>query len=160
MPSVGQHRVMKLLLCSALLLLPIPMATAEPAATTPSTPAAYVEALGVAHAFLDAWVSRDADKGIRLMSPTLRQTPRGSNPSDYESWLRLYVQGLSNPHHAAFELGRGTLAAHNRAVFPVTLYEFVTGESAAFSYSSSLELVREGESWRVSKLPQSSDNEK
>jgi hypothetical protein len=64
---------------------------------------------------------------------------------------------LSTPHHAAFELGRGTLQNSRRAVFPVTLYEAVA-EGPAFGYSSSMELVREEDTWRVAVLPRSSDN--
>jgi len=143
---------MKLLIPFVIALLSNPVAATEPSAVT-TTSATYVEALGVENGFLHAWVNRDANTGLTLMSPTLRQPPRGN-----ESWLRLYVQGISNPHHQAFELQRGELIA-NRAVFPVTLYELYSGESTANSYASSIELVREGESWHVSKLPKSSDNE-
>ena len=130
---------------------------AAPTAISPNSSLAYVEALGTAHAFLDAWVARDADAGVQLMATSLRRGPSGSDPKDHESWLRLYVQGLSNPHHSAFELAHGTLPSPTRAIFPVTLYEGVTREPA-FGYSSSIELVREADSWRVSILPKSSDN--
>ncbi len=112
----------------------------------------------MAHTFLDAWAHRDADAGLLLVSDDLRRSSRGSSATDQEAWLRLYIQGLSNPHHKAFELGRGK-EARNRVTFPVTLYELAEGESSVFSYPSSIEVSLEGESWRVTKLPKSSDNE-
>ena len=62
---------------------------------------AYLEALEIANAFLWAWVTRDADGGLRLMSDRLR-----AQIND-ETWLRQFMVGLSNPHHQAFEIGHG-----------------------------------------------------
>jgi len=148
---VGQQcNVMRALVLATVLSL----VTSGVAAT--HTP--YVEALTVAQAFLNARAHRDADAGLQLMSPDLRRPSRGQSAKDQESWLRLYIQGLSNPHHMTFEIGRGT-EAQNRVTFPVTLYEFAEGEGSALSYSSSIEVSLEGQSWRVTKLPKSSDNE-
>jgi len=106
----------------------------------------------VVDAFLWAWVARDAESGLRLMSERLRSQVKD------ESWLRQFLVGLSNPHHQAFEVGRGRLKANNRYGFLVTLYEFHTGEHTGNKYQSTLEAVKEGQGWRVDHLPISADN--
>jgi len=115
--------------------------------------AAFLEALQVADSFLWAWVARDAESGLRLISDRLR-----AKAGD-ERWRRQFIVGLSNPHHQAFEIGRGRLMSTNRYEFPVTLYEFYTGERAGERYQSSLEVVKEGQVWRVDRLPITSDNQ-
>lgn len=114
--------------------------------------AAYLEALQTANAFLWAWVTRDAEAGFGLISDRLRAQIKD------ESWLRQFLVGLSNPHHQAFEIGRGRKQTASRYAFPVTLYEFYTGERAGFRYPGTLELVKQGGRWRVDRLPCSSDN--
>jgi hypothetical protein len=41
--------------------------------------------------------------------------------------------------------------------FPVVLYEYYTGEPTAFEYNSRIEVVQEGDSWRVDLLPITSE---
>jgi hypothetical protein len=117
-----------------------------------SPSADFLDALRTANAFLWAWVSRDAENGYRLMSERLR-----AQVGD-ESWLKQFVVGLSNPHHHAFEIGTARKQGANRFVFPVTLYELYTGEPKGTTYSGRLEIVREGQTWRVDRLPKSADN--
>lgn len=76
-----------------------------------------------------------------------------------EDWFRQYMSGLSNPHHISFEIGKGKEINSKRIVFPVTLYEYYTGEPKAFQYKSKIEIIKEGDSWRVNVLPKSSDTE-
>ena len=122
----------------------------------PSTSANYVEALQAADSFLWAWVNRDADTGRRLISRGLSSKLQKENN---EEWFRNYMIGLSNPHHHSFEIGSGKQINTKRFSFPVTLYEYYTGEPKAFKYKSKIELVLEGDSWRVDVLPLTADNQ-
>lgn len=115
-------------------------------------PASYLQALRTANAFLWAWVDRDSDIGLRLLSDHLRAEIKD------ESWLRQFVEGLSNPHHQAFEIDRGRARSGNQYSFPVTLYEYYTGEQEGAEYRSTLLVIKQGDTWRVGQLPRSSDN--
>jgi hypothetical protein len=130
---------------------------AEGKVTEPTASAIYVQALETANEFLWAWSSRDADTGIKLISQNLLSKLKKLNNND---WFRDYMTGLSNPHHSSFEIGKGKIINSNRVVFPVTLYEYYTGESKAFQYNSKIEIIKEDTSWRVSVLPTTSENEK
>ena len=123
---------------------------------TPSTPAAYVQALQTVDSFLWAWVNRDAEAGRRLIS---RDLSSRLQKEKNEEWFRGYMVGISNPHHHSFEIGQGKEINPRRFVFPVTLYEYYTGDPKAFKYESKIELIREGDSWRVNVLPVTSDNQ-
>ena len=124
----------------------------------PDTPAEYVQALSVANAFLNAWVMRDTETGLRLLSEAVRNPPAHESEVDRDSSLRQYLSGLSAPHHQAFELGHGRRTSPGKFVFPVTLYEYATGMSGAFSYRSEIELVSERGRWVIGRLPRSGDN--
>ncbi len=117
-----------------------------------SPSADFLNALQTANAFLGAWVSRDVERGIQLISERLR-----AEVAD-ESWLRQFLAGLSNPHHQAFEIGRGRRKGLGRYSFPVILYELYTGEQKGTAYPGTLEIAREGHVWRVDRLPRTSDN--
>jgi hypothetical protein len=96
-----------------------------------SPSAAYLETLQTANAFLWAWLTRDADGGLQLLSDRLR------TQINDESWLRQFVVGLSNLHHQAFEIGHGRQQTPSRYAFPVTLYELYTGEPTGARYGAS-----------------------
>jgi hypothetical protein len=129
---------------------------AEGKALPSSISASYVQALQTADAFLWAWVNRDADVGRRLISRGLSSKLQRENN---EEWFRNYMIGLSNPHHHSFEIGSGKEINPELFSFPVTLYEYYTGEPKAFKYNSKIELVREDNLWRVDVLPLTSDNQ-
>jgi hypothetical protein len=112
----------------------------------------YLEALQMANSFLWAWVNRNAEVGLRLMSNRLRSQTKN------EAWLRQFMVGLSNPHHQAFKIWSDQIERTNKYVFSVTLYELYTGEPKGIGYTSDLEVVKEGNTWRVDRLPRSSDN--
>jgi hypothetical protein len=114
--------------------------------------AEYLEALQTANTFLWAWVSRNAEAGLGLLSDRLLREIKD------KSWLRQFMVGLSNPHHQAFQFGGGLSEGSNRYVFSVILYEYYTGEPKGFAYPSTLEVVKQGHVWRVDRLPKSSDN--
>ena len=118
----------------------------------PESSAEYLEALQAADAFLWAWINRDADEGLGLLSDRLRKEIHD------ESRLQDFMTGLSNPHHQAFEISRAPGSTGSRYVFTVTLYEFYTGEPAGFKYVSTLEVIKQGELWRIDRLPRTSDN--
>ena len=124
-------------------------ATSGYCAQAPS--ASYLEALQTANAFLWAWVTRNAEEGLQLMSDSLRAQIKD------QSWLRQFVVGLSNPHHQAFEIGHGCQQTTSRYAFPVTLYEFYSGEQLGTGYLGILEVARQGEVWRVDRLPHGPD---
>src|SRR5205823_4021152 len=118
----------------------------------PGSSAEYLGALRTANAFLFAWVKRDADEGLDLLSGRLRKKIHD------ESRLQDFMTGLSNPHHQAFEISRVPGSTGSRYVFTVTLYEFYAGEPAGFKYVSTLEVVKQGGLWRIDRLPRTSDN--
>jgi hypothetical protein len=118
----------------------------------PTQSAAYVQALQTVNEFLHAWLNRDADTRLRLMSAPLLKPPRGIDTETYTSALRMFMTGLSNPHHQAFEIGVGR-SRGGRYVFPIVLYEYYSGEPTAFRVVTTLEAVREGETWKVAHLP-------
>ncbi len=136
-----------------LLMLALPV---EGKVLQPSAPAGYAEALQIADSFLWAWVNRDADAGLNLISQRLLSKLKDTKTED---WFRQYMVGLSNPHHLSFEIGPGKEINPKRFSFPVTLYEYYTGEPKAFKYNSNIELVQEGDLWRVDVLPLTSDNQ-
>jgi hypothetical protein len=84
-------------------------------------PADYVAALRAANTFLTAWAARDQEGGLRSVSARVRRL----HP---EAELRMYFSGLSNPHHAGFEIHRGRRVSAGRYAFPIRLFEFYTGE--------------------------------
>ncbi|OGP72629.1 MAG: hypothetical protein A2V86_04270 [Deltaproteobacteria bacterium RBG_16_49_23] len=112
----------------------------------------YLEALQTANAFLLAWVMRDAEVGLRLLSDHLR------GKVNNDAWLRQFIVGLSNPHHQAFEIEAGRKLSDTRFIFSVTLYELYSGENMGFAYKGVMEVVKQGNVWRVDRLPRSSDN--
>jgi hypothetical protein len=125
---------------------------------TPNTDMEYVQALAVANTFLGAWVTRDTETGLRLLSDAVRKSSMRESQVDREAALRQFLSGLSNPHHQAFEVGRGRRSDSGTFVFPVTLYEYANGMSSAFSYRSEIELVNERGQWVINRLPRTSDN--
>jgi hypothetical protein len=129
---------------------------AEGKTLPPSVSASYAQALQTADSFLWAWLNRDADAGLKLISQGLLSKLKNTKT---EKWFSQYMVGLSNPHHLSFEIGPGKEINPKRFVFPVTLYEYYTGEPKAFKYNSKIELVREGDLWRVDVLPLTSDNQ-
>ena len=74
-----------------------------------------------------------------------------------ETWLRQFMSGLSNPHHQAFEIGRGRRISANRYLFPVVLYEHYTGETSGDRFQGTLEVVNDQGKWVVDRLPKSSE---
>jgi len=144
---------MKALLIICLLFLALPVGGKE---FEPSTPARYVEALQIVDSFLWAWVNRDADAGLKLISQDLLSKLQYTKT---EAWFRQYMVGLSNPHHFSFEIGPGKEINPKRFSFPVTLYEYYTGEPKAFKYKSKIEVIYEGDSWRVDLLPMTAESQ-
>ena len=147
------NKSMKRLSLIFLLLLALPV---EGKVLQSSTSANSVKALKIADSFLWAWVNRDADEGLKLISQGLLSKLRNIKT---EEWFRQYMIGLSNPHHLSFEIGPGKEINSKRFVFLVTLYEYYTGEPKAFKYKSKIDLVLEGDSWRIDVLPLTADNQ-
>jgi len=111
----------------------------------------YEQALLVADKFLWCWLTGNAEEADKLLSPRLK-----SQITD-TSWFKMYIRGLSNPHHEAFEVGKGQgRDEHYR--FTVTLYELASGMTSGDKTSSTLEVIKSGDSWLIDRLPLSSDN--
>ena len=109
----------------------------------------YVLALTVADQFMFAWATRNQDDGLALLSPRLK----GKFPEEY---FRYYLTGLSNPHHQAFEVGRGKRLPSGNFSFPVAMYEHYTGQKESVEHPKPLTIVviQSGpESWLVDELP-------
>jgi hypothetical protein len=136
--------VRRVLAVAAITLLAMPVWAGKPESVSPS--AAYVSALRVADAFLQAWATGDADAGFSLVSQRLRADTA-------EAEIRQYLEGLSNPHHMCFEVGAGTEVDSTRLAFPVVFYDYYLGEPGAYRHAGSLEVVREPGGWRVDALP-------
>src|SRR5437868_13378646 len=101
-PTVQEDPSMRARLLAAAVMLAMPGA-AWTRSATPSRRMVdqdYVLALAAADRFLCAWRLRDQDAGLALVSDRLKRR-RG------EKELRSYLSGLSNPHHAAFEVSAG-----------------------------------------------------
>jgi hypothetical protein len=113
----------------------------------------------VADAFLTAWANREPEAGLALMSASVLARDPDSSRVDRKAALRHYVSGLSNPHHQAYEIGRGSPAGVDRFAFPVRLFELYLGESTGLAFSDTLELVRQGDEWRVDRLPRTHDSD-
>ena len=109
----------------------------------------YVLALTAADQFMFAWATRNQDDAMALLSPRLKN----KFPEDY---FRYYISGLSNPHHQAFEIGRGKRLPSGGFSFPVAMYMHYSGqkESIAFPKPLSVVVIQSGpESWLVDELP-------
>jgi hypothetical protein len=138
------------LLWLAMIAMSLTPTNAWPATTkhgNHAPPASYLEALQTANAFMWAWLTRDADEGLRLMSDHLLTKTHD------EAWLRQFAVGLSNPHHQAFEIGRGRGESAKGYAFPVTLYELYTGERVGTGYHAILKVEQKEGKWRVNGLP-------
>jgi hypothetical protein len=130
-------------------------ATSIPAKSSHAAPtASYLEALRVADLFLNAWVRRDIDAGLALVSAAaLSRGPGGR--LDLRGGVPDYMSGTSNPHHEAFEISPGRQVGSDRCAFPVRLFELYSGESTGLAYSDTLEVVFQGGEWRIDRLPRS-----
>jgi len=131
---------------------------ASPAPSTRLTPTidrGYLGALQAANLFLFAWATRDGDAGLELISDRLR---RDLNKKRGESWFRVYMSGLGNPHHEAFEIGPGRRLSPSRYVFPVRLYEIASRDRSGFAYTGTIEIARQRDRWAVDRLPKTPDN--
>lgn len=107
-----------------------------------------VMALGAADRFLAAWQMRDQGRGLALVSASVKKRYT-------ETQIREYLSGMSNPHHAAFEVfdGKRVKSAYE---FRVRLFEHYTGEERASELPGDLRirLVKVGgEDWQVDNLP-------
>jgi len=155
------RRTQQVLVATALLLAGTFALGGKVSGTSPSEESAtsedYVAALHVANSFLHAWLARNPEEGLRLISPRLHEPSPNSDAYSYESWLRQYLAGPSEPHHQAFEIGPGR-GRGSQFAFPVTLYEFTTGDAVATGYTSTLEVIRIQDRWCVDRLPFFSDH--
>jgi hypothetical protein len=127
---------------SLAVLLFIAMPSVHAGTPEPIAPAGYAQALQVADQFLWAWVTGDSELGLRLISTPLLSHVR-LDPARGDVWFLQYMEGLSNPHHTAFEISAGIVRTPARVAFDVALFEYYDGEPTARRYDSKIELVRE-----------------
>lgn len=129
-------------------------ANSAPAQKTRSRPTGaidqdYVLALTASDQFMFAWATRNQADGLALLSPRLKN----KFPEDY---FRYYFSGLENPHHQAFEIGRGKRLPSGAFSFPVAMYLHYSGqkESVANPKPLTIVVIQSGpESWLVDELP-------
>jgi hypothetical protein len=132
-----------------------PRTPAHPAQITPTIDRDYLAALQVANLFVFAWATRDDAAGTELISDRLqRDLKKGRG----ESWFKVYMSGLGNPHHEAFEIGPGRRLSPTRFVFPVRLYEIGSRDTQGYAYTGIIEIMRQPDRWAVDKLPKTPDN--
>ena len=125
-----------------------------------SASAEYLQALSVADEFLAAWMFREEDKGIALVSAGLRKTVSDDK-------LREYVSGLSDPYHCSFVVGPGVQPHKGEQgfEFPVTFFFLYNGESTGGGYKTSIKIGRtkdcdtHTQGWCVQSLPSSYDSD-
>jgi hypothetical protein len=109
----------------------------------------YVQALSAANHFLTAWATRNEEDGLALLSLQLKN----KYPEEY---FRYYISGLSNPHHQAFEMGRGKRLSSGHFAFPVVMYECYTGLKEIHNQLKPLTIVvvqSSPDAWLVDELP-------
>jgi hypothetical protein len=102
-------------------------------------------ALRAGDAFLNAYIQRDDEAGLPLLSSRLRNTTS-------EDDLRLAISGTSNPHHQAFEVFDGRRLNDTSFEFQVHLYDYVTDQQVELEKgkSKTLRIVRgENETWLI-----------
>jgi hypothetical protein len=148
------------------------LAPSSSASAEVACPAAIAQATEAADVFLWAWATCDSELGLQLLSRDLRRHVM----ADSAGWFEIYMSGLSNPHHVAFEVFGGKLLSATRARFEVSLLEHYQGEPSASRRDGTIELVLEAASgagpevlvrrrvhrltesleWRVDVLPRTS----
>lgn len=108
----------------------------------------YVHALSVADQFMTAWQYRNQVAGLALVSDSLKE-------KESEDDLRMYISGLSNPHHEAFEICSGKRLPDGSISFEVMMYETYTGYPNVYPAGpSQIVLSKNGRGkWLVVKLP-------
>ena len=115
----------------------------------------YVLALAAANEFLEAWRSRDQERGLAVLSPRLRK-------SKDEEFLRFDISGISNPHHESYEVTNGRRLPDGRYAFDVWLWEYYTAGQAGDPTTEKplpyrVIVVKTGlETWQVDDMPASS----
>ncbi len=109
----------------------------------------YMLALGTVNHFLCAWQMRRQEEGLALLSPRLKKKYS-------EEDVRMYISGISNPHHAAFEVGRGKRLAEGPFAFPASFYQHYAAGKETFKRPKALQAVViqiGAEEWTVDELP-------
>jgi hypothetical protein len=109
----------------------------------------YISSLASANQFLTAWQWRNQEEGLKLLSTNLKRQKT-------EEDLRDYLSGLSNPHHAAFEISSGKRLGNDRFSFRVRLYEEVTGDTIGIEQPklSTIVVIKNSDgTWLVDVLP-------
>lgn len=111
----------------------------------------YLLAINTINNFLIAWLDRDYDKGVELLS----KEAKNSVPQED---LRMFFSGLSNPQHQGFEVIGKEHVDNNKIRFQVWLYEYYTGEtppSVEKPKPYSIDVIQVNEdSWVVNNLPE------
>jgi len=108
----------------------------------------YIEALSVADQFMRDWQWRDQDDGFSLISDSLKS-------KESEDDLRMYISGLSNPHHEAYEIYSGSRLPDGRISFKVKMYESYTSYPNVYSEGPTTIIISKSAQgkWLVDKLP-------
>lgn len=119
------------------------------AGAAPKPAEGRIPALAVANRYLEAWRLRQGEVGLKLLSPRLR---RSISRDD----LLAEIVGLSNPHHAAYEVWGGRRVGRRGFAFSVRLYEDYTGHPMSGSPPPPSRIVlveTAGGDWQVDRLP-------
>jgi len=102
----------------------------------------YVDALGSADRFLQAWQSGDEEEGIAFLTENAK---KHRNAGDLERFFSL-------PRRAAFEIDRGKKLSRGRYRFPIVLV--MRSADSLHRTFSSIVVVNTGKGeWAIDKLP-------
>jgi len=96
------------------------------------------------------WQSRDFERAQFFLSDELKKTRKK------EQWDSA-ICGVSNPHHAAYEIGKHERIASYRYRFEVWLHEHYTGASyRKFKRGKPLvfECEKQGDYYRITEVPE------
>lgn len=118
-------------------------------ATPPRVDKDYLLALNVADRYLGAWLDRDSERGVQLLTPGFKKNRALGD-------LYQIFSGLSNPHHQAFEIAGAQRLDKDTFRFQVWLYLYYTGEDPPAKDRPAplaLDVVRTGpDQWLVDNL--------
>jgi hypothetical protein len=109
----------------------------------------YVQALGCINSFLGCWQSRDFERGYIFLGDDLKKE------KTKEEW-DLSICGVSNPHHAAYEIAGYRCIGQYEYRFEVWLYDYYTDEPyKQFSRGKPdiIECKKENGYYRITRIP-------
>jgi hypothetical protein len=133
-------------MCVALVITSPLAARSKPAGA--ATDRDYPSALAAANRFLQAWQMRDHETGVLMLTDAAK---RHLSETLLDNFFSPEI-----PSHRAYEVVRGKKLSGGRYVFPVALFEFLSGKTRAGMAPrySQIVVVKDGQAeWAIDNLP-------